>query len=71
MNPVTGSGGSLSPGGIADELFDAAFDLVADRADFGGREAGGVVEFPVFVTLARVEGAGVAAAHGARRGTAH
>jgi hypothetical protein len=44
MIPVTGRGGSLSPGGIADELFDPVRDLIAGGADFGGPEAYGVVE---------------------------
>jgi hypothetical protein len=42
----------------------AAFDLVPDGADGGGVEAGGVIEFPVFVAFAGEDWARVAATHG-------
>ena len=43
---------------------DAATDLVADGVDGVDALAGWVVELPVEVALARIERAGVAAAHG-------
>src|SRR5262249_47182868 len=43
---------------------DPPVDLIADRADSGQVEARGVGQVPVFVALARVDRAGVAAAHG-------
>ena len=46
-----------------EERLDASADLVADRADLVDAEAGGIVELPVLVALAREERAGVAAAH--------
>src|SRR5512145_462800 len=49
---------------FGEEVFDAAPDLVADGSDGGDVQAGRVVELPVVVALARVEGASVAAAHG-------
>ena len=47
----------------AEQLADAATDLVADRPHRVDALAGGVVELPVLVALAREERAGVAAAH--------
>src|SRR5215469_2899560 len=43
---------------------DAFGDLVADGADLVQGQPGGVAEVPVEVAPARVDGAGVAAAHG-------
>ena len=57
------SGGSEAE--FVDQLSDAAFDVVADRADGRGVETGGVVEVvPGFVAFAGEDGAGIAAAHG-------
>ena len=54
----------LMLGRAAEQLLDAAADLVTDGPDRVDALAGGVVEDPVLVPFARVEGAGVAAAHG-------
>jgi hypothetical protein len=37
-----------------EQCFDTPADLVADRADGGDVEAGGVVELPVLVPFARL-----------------
>src|SRR4051794_2744360 len=60
------AGTSSAAGGqqVGEERFDAGSDLVADRADGGDAEAGGVVEFPVLVAFAGEDRAGVAAPHG-------
>ena len=62
-----GHGGSAVLSGLeefGDEGLDASVDFVADGADGVDPLSGGVVEFPVEVAFAGVEGAFVAAAHG-------
>ena len=49
---------------LGQEHLDATVGLVADGADLLDWLAGGVVQLPVEVALARVDGAGIAAAHG-------
>src|SRR4029453_14999750 len=49
---------------FAEELLDAAVDLIADAADHLDGLAGGVLELPVLIALARVDRTGVPAAHG-------
>jgi hypothetical protein len=59
--------GGLRGGGdveLFDEAADAAFDLVAERADAVEVPAGRVVEVPVLVAGAGEDGAGVATTHG-------
>jgi hypothetical protein len=52
---------------LGEELLDPAVDLVADTTDLfdglAGGLAGGVLELPVLIALARIDRAGIAAAH--------
>jgi hypothetical protein len=43
---------------------DAGVDVVADAAHHLHRLAGRVLEFPVLIALARIDGAGISTAHG-------
>ena len=54
----------LSGDEVAQQGLNTPADLVADRADRLDTLPGRVVQDPVLVAFARVEGAGVAAAHG-------
>src|SRR3954470_6682562 len=57
-------GGALSGRGeVGDQRVDARGDLVAYFADGLQVLAGRVLELPVLVALARIDGAGVSAAH--------
>ena len=62
--PLTRLQSSARCGDLIEEFAHPLLDLVADRADGVDVVAGGVVELPVLVALAREERAGVAAAHG-------
>src|SRR4029453_17461027 len=49
---------------FSEELLNPAVDLVADAADDLDGLAGGVLELPVLIALARIDRAGIATAHG-------
>ena len=59
IHPFTGRDAEF-----VEETADSFLDVVADRADGIDGLAGGVGQFPVLVSLAGEDGAGVAAAHG-------
>jgi hypothetical protein len=49
---------------LGEELLDSPVDVVDDGADRLDGQAGGVLELPVEVALAGIDGAGITAAHG-------